>query len=60
MHVAVAAGELATIDRLVPELMYNAVLPYLGSEAALEELSIRPPPQPDDGVSRRVSTVPSE
>ncbi len=31
---------------VVPELMYIAVRPYLGHEAALEELSIPPPPDP--------------
>jgi AcrR family transcriptional regulator len=30
---------------LVPQLMYNVVLPYLGSEAAGEELTL-PPPSP--------------
>ncbi len=33
---------------LVPKLMYAAVLPYLGSEAALAELRIPPPPHPGD------------
>ena len=33
----------------VPELMYIAVRPYLGPEAALEELTI-PPPSPQDQV----------
>jgi hypothetical protein len=31
---------------LVPILMYNAVLPYLGTEAALAELHRPPPPDP--------------
>ncbi len=39
-------GDLASIDRFVPELMYMAVRPYLGHEVALEELSIPPPPRP--------------
>lgn len=30
----------------VPQLMYIAVRPYLGHEAALEELEIPPPPEP--------------
>jgi len=29
---------------LVPELMYGAVRPYLGEEAARRELTIPPPP----------------
>ncbi len=33
-------------EALVPELMFLAVRPYLGSEAAREELSIPPPPEP--------------
>ncbi len=36
------SGELH-VTELVPELMYTAVRPYLGEEAALEELSIPPP-----------------
>jgi AcrR family transcriptional regulator len=31
---------------LVPQLMYVAVLPYLGEEAAAKELAIPPPPRP--------------
>jgi AcrR family transcriptional regulator len=31
---------------VVPQMMYTAVLPYLGEEAAREELSIPPPPSP--------------
>jgi AcrR family transcriptional regulator len=33
-------------EDLVPDLMYLAVRPYLGHEAAREELSIPPPPEP--------------
>jgi AcrR family transcriptional regulator len=36
-------GNGAQIEEFVPTLMYMAVLPYLGREAALEELSIPPP-----------------
>jgi AcrR family transcriptional regulator len=43
MHVAIEAGETASLDRMVPELMYTTVLPYLGTEVAMEELSIPPP-----------------
>jgi len=32
-------------SELVPTLMYSAVLPYVGAEAAAEELRIPPPPR---------------
>jgi AcrR family transcriptional regulator len=38
-----AAGEAASVVALVPELMYVAVRPYLGDDAAREELAIPPP-----------------
>lgn len=41
---AVAGGELALGEEEIPELMYGAVFPYLGAEAAAEELRIPPPP----------------
>jgi len=41
---AVAEGELELGEAELPELMYAAVFPYLGPEAAAEELRI-PPPQ---------------
>jgi AcrR family transcriptional regulator len=41
---AVAKGELGLGEAEIPELMYAAVFPYLGSEAAEEELRIPPPP----------------
>jgi AcrR family transcriptional regulator len=37
-------GGLVSPRSVVPELMYVAVRPYLGPEAAREELSIPPPP----------------
>jgi AcrR family transcriptional regulator len=40
---AVAKGELGLGEEEIPELMYAAVLPYLGAEAAEEELHIPPP-----------------
>jgi hypothetical protein len=52
IHVAVAAGRYDALEPMVPELMYNAVLPYLGTEAAMEELSI-PPPSPAEGMDSR-------
>jgi AcrR family transcriptional regulator len=36
-------GNFDTLLDPVPKWMYNVVLPYLGAEAALEELSIPPP-----------------
>jgi AcrR family transcriptional regulator len=41
---AVAEGELGLGEEEIPELMYGAVFPYLGAEAAEEELRIPPPP----------------
>jgi AcrR family transcriptional regulator len=38
-----AAGDAASVEGLVPELMYVAVRPYLGEEAAREELTMPPP-----------------
>jgi len=43
---AVAEGELELGKEEIPELMYGAVFPYLGAEAAAEELRIPPPPDP--------------
>lgn len=40
-------GTGARGEELVPELMYLAVRPYLGHEAAREELTIPPPPEAD-------------
>ncbi len=40
---AVAQGELELGEEEIPQLMYAAVLPYLGPEAAEEELHIPPP-----------------
>jgi AcrR family transcriptional regulator len=56
----ISSGEqLESIDRLVPELMYIAVRPYLGEEAAVEELSIAPPPRrrqpPEQDGSENIS-----
>lgn len=41
---AVAGGELGLGEEEIPELMYGAVFPYLGAEAAAEELRIPAPP----------------
>jgi hypothetical protein len=39
--------DIAQIERHVPGLMYLAVRPYLGHEAARAELTIPPPPEDD-------------
>lgn len=44
LQEAVAKGELDLGEEEIPELMYAAVFPYLGAEAAEEELHIPPPP----------------
>jgi AcrR family transcriptional regulator len=41
---AVAEGELDLGEEEIPQLMYAAVFPYLGAEAANEEFHIPPPP----------------
>jgi len=41
---AVAEGELGLGEEEIPQLMYAAVFPYLGAEAAEEEFRIPPPP----------------
>ena len=42
-HVAIDRDDPQIWARMIPEFMYSLVLPYLGAEAALEELSIPPP-----------------
>lgn len=37
-------GPMPPEEKLVPEIMYSAVLPYLGAASAAEELAIPPPP----------------
>lgn len=44
LQQAVAEDELGLGEEEIPELMYAAVFPYLGAEAAAEELRIPPPP----------------
>ncbi len=47
LYLAVAGGAGAPEEAdLVPQAMYTAVLPYLGVQVAMEELSIPPPPEP--------------
>jgi AcrR family transcriptional regulator len=43
---AIAEGELGLGEEEIPQLMYAAVFPYFGAEAAEEELRIPPPPMP--------------
>jgi AcrR family transcriptional regulator len=46
LYLAVAGGGPAPVEsEVVPQAMYSAVLPYLGVQAAMEELSIAPPAQ---------------
>lgn len=45
IYLVVSKGEpLPPEAEIVPQLMYSVVLPYLGPEAALEELNMPPPP----------------
>jgi AcrR family transcriptional regulator len=44
IYAAVGEGGLGPESEHVPELMCAAVMPYLGRDAALEELRIPPPP----------------
>jgi hypothetical protein len=39
----IEADETDTLPALLPKMMYMAVLPYLGPEAAAEELKTAPP-----------------
>jgi hypothetical protein len=41
--MAIAADRFDELAPMVPELMHYAVLPYVGSEIAMQELSIPPP-----------------
>jgi AcrR family transcriptional regulator len=50
IYAAVASGPLGPETELVPQLMYTAVLPYVGPEAAAQELSI---PAPAPRAARR-------
>jgi AcrR family transcriptional regulator len=43
---ALANDQLQEFETSIPEMMYLAVLPYLGAEAAEEELSVPPTPLP--------------
>lgn len=43
MRIVLERGEADRGDEHVPGLMYSVVLPYVGAEAALEELEMPPP-----------------
>jgi AcrR family transcriptional regulator len=43
MRLILERGEMGRGRDYVPELMYTVILPYLGTEAALEELDMPPP-----------------
>jgi AcrR family transcriptional regulator len=43
LYLAVGHGQKPEESEVVPQAMYAAVLPYLGPEAAAEELEISPP-----------------
>jgi AcrR family transcriptional regulator len=53
IYAAVGEGRLGPESEHVPQLMCAAVLPYLGRDAALEELEIPPPPNPSAGDGDR-------
>jgi AcrR family transcriptional regulator len=44
-QAAIADHDFERLERMIPEMMYAAVLPYLGVGAALEELQIPAPPR---------------
>jgi AcrR family transcriptional regulator len=53
LYVAVVRGAGPTDEaEIVPQAMYTAVLPYLGVQVAMEELSIAPLPDPRPPVDR--------
>ncbi len=45
IRVAIEEDDLEGIRKQIPQLMYGVVLPYSGSEQAMKELSIPPPPR---------------
>lgn len=52
IFMAVINDHAELTEQKVREMMYAAVLPYLGVEAAQEELWIPPPPRPDSSAPR--------
>jgi AcrR family transcriptional regulator len=47
IYQVMCAGPLPPEREMVPPLLYATVLPYVGPEAAQEELRIAPPPRPE-------------
>jgi hypothetical protein len=43
IRIELEKGEAGDLTQLVPKLMYAAVQPYLGPEAAMEDLNRAPP-----------------
>jgi AcrR family transcriptional regulator len=54
-QVSTAARHGTLDEAAVPRLMYSAVLPYLGPQAAARELRVPAPPQPRSGDRRRAA-----
>ncbi len=46
LYALFSQGKLPPEEEIIPQLMYTAVLPYLGEEAAQRELTIPPPSGP--------------
>ena len=46
IRIEVEKGDPSALTDLLPKMMYSAVLPYLGPEAAMEELHRTPPKRP--------------
>jgi AcrR family transcriptional regulator len=59
MLAAFEQGSMRDVRAKVPEMMYIAVLPYLGEEAAREELEL-PPPSPAFGAPPIPGTGPRD
>lgn len=53
IYMAVIQGPAELTEQTVREMMYAAVLPYLGIEAAREELRTPPPPDPPESSPGR-------
>jgi hypothetical protein len=45
-QATIARFDFQTLEGMIPQMMYTAVLPYLGSAVAAEELRIAPPRPP--------------
>jgi AcrR family transcriptional regulator len=43
-QATIARWDFDGLEAMIPQMMYTALLPYLGPEAAAEELAIAPPP----------------